>query len=69
MGKVKILIADGHTMVREGTRQILGQEVDLDVIAEASDDEKAARLARDLKTAVVIINIAILKPGSIETAK
>ncbi|MBA7612073.1 Protein-glutamate methylesterase/protein-glutamine glutaminase [subsurface metagenome] len=45
MGKTKILIADDHAVVREGTRQILEQEPDLDVVAEAADGEEAVRLA------------------------
>jgi len=45
MGKIKILIADDHAVVREGTRQILEQEPDLDVVAEAADGEEAVRLA------------------------
>ena len=35
MAKIKILIADDHAVVREGTRQILEQEPDLEVVAEA----------------------------------
>ena len=35
MGKIKILIADDYAVVREGTRQILEREPDLDVVAEA----------------------------------
>jgi DNA-binding NarL/FixJ family response regulator len=45
VGKIKILIADDHAVVREGTRQILEQEPDLDVVAEAGDGEEAVRLA------------------------
>jgi len=35
MDKIKILIADDHAVVREGTRQILEHEPDLEVVAEA----------------------------------
>lgn len=35
LDKIKILIADDHAVVREGTRKILEQEQDLEVIAEA----------------------------------
>lgn len=35
MDKIKILIADDHAVVRAGTRKILEQEQDLEVIAEA----------------------------------
>ncbi|NLE07726.1 MAG: response regulator transcription factor, partial [Dehalococcoidales bacterium] len=41
MDKIRILIADDHAIVREGTRRFLEQEDDLDVIAEAADGEEA----------------------------
>ena len=45
MSNIKILIADDHAVVREGTRQILEQEADIDVVAEAADGEEAVKLA------------------------
>ena len=39
------MIADDHAVVREGTRQILEQEADIDVVAEAADGEEAVKLA------------------------
>ncbi len=49
MPKIKVLIADDHAVVREGTRQILEQQEDMDVVAEAADGEEAIRLAGDLQ--------------------
>lgn len=49
MGKIKILIADDHAVVREGTRQILEHEPDLEVVSEASDGEEAVKLAGSSK--------------------
>jgi NarL family two-component system response regulator LiaR len=69
MGKIKILIADDHAVVREGTRQILEQESDLDVVAEAGDGEEAVRLAGSSKPDVAIIDIAMPKVDGIEATK
>ncbi|MFC1974705.1 response regulator [Chloroflexota bacterium] len=69
MGKIKILIADDHAVVREGTRQILEQEPDLNVVAEAGDGEEAVRLAGDFKPDVAIIDIAMPKLDGIEATK
>ena len=69
MGKIKILIADDHAVVREGTRQILVREPDLDVVAEAGDGEEAVRLAGDFKPDVAIIDIAMPKLDGIEATK
>ena len=69
MGKIKILIADDHAVVREGTRQILEQEPDLDVVAEAGDGEEAVSLAGNCKPDVAIIDIAMPKLDGIEATK
>jgi len=69
MGKIRILIADDHAVVREGTRQILEQEPDLDVVAEAADGEEAVRLADSSKPDVAIIDIAMPKVDGVEATK
>ena len=69
MGKIRILIADDHAVVREGTRQILEQEPDLEVVAEAGDGEEAVRLSGSSKPNVAIIDIAMPKLDGIEATK
>jgi NarL family two-component system response regulator LiaR len=69
MGKIKILIADDHAVVREGTRQILEQETDMDVVAEASNGEEAVKLAGSTKPDVAIIDIAMPVVDGIEATK
>jgi NarL family two-component system response regulator LiaR len=69
MGKIKILIADDHAVVREGTRQILEQEADMDVVAEAADGEEAVRLAGSSGPDVAIIDIAMPRVDGIAATK
>ena len=69
MGKIKILIADDHAVVREGTRQILEKEPDLDVVAEAVNGEEAVKLAGSSKPDVAIIDIAMPVVDGIEATR
>ncbi len=69
MGTIRILIADDHAFVREGTRRILEQEPDLEVVAEAGDGEEAVRLASDLKPDVALIDVAMPKLDGIEATR
>ena len=48
MAKIKVLIADDHAVVREGTRLILEQEPDMEVVGEAGDGEEAVNQDLDL---------------------
>ncbi|MCK4724013.1 MAG: response regulator transcription factor [Dehalococcoidia bacterium] len=69
MAKIKILIADDHAVVREGTRRILEQDQRLEVVAEAADGEEAIRLATNLKPDVAIIDIAMPNIDGIEATR
>ena len=69
MAKIKVLIADDHAVVREGTRRILEQEPDMEVVGEAGDGEEAVNLATSLKPDVAIIDIAMPKLDGIEATK
>jgi DNA-binding NarL/FixJ family response regulator len=69
MDKITIIIADDHTLVREGTRQCLEREDDFEVIAEAADGNEAVRLVNELKPNVAIVDIAMPNLNGIEAAK
>jgi len=67
--RIRILIADDHTLVRDGTRRILEAEQDLEVIAEAGDGEEAVTQASRLSPDVAIIDIAMPKLDGIEATR
>ena len=59
MGKLQILLADDHAIVREGLKRLVDSEADMSVIGEAADGaeaiEKAARLCPD----VVVMDVSM----------
>jgi NarL family two-component system response regulator LiaR len=69
MGKIRILLAEDHAVVREGTRELLDREEDLEVVAEAGDGEEAVRLSTNQHPDVVVMDIAMPKLDGIEATK
>ena len=69
MNKIKIIIADDHAVVREGTRILLERETDMEVIGEAADGEESIRLIKDLKPDVAILDISMPKFNGIEVTR
>ncbi|MEW5984656.1 MAG: response regulator transcription factor [Acidobacteriota bacterium] len=56
---LRIMLADDHTIVRQGLRRIIEEHPDWQVIAEASDGREAVRLANELEPDVVILDITM----------
>jgi len=69
MGKIKVLLAEDHSLVREGTRELLAREQDIQVVAEAGDGEEAVRLATEHRPDLVLMDIAMPKLNGIEATK
>ena len=69
MEKIRILIADDHSLVRDGTRRILEAEEDIEVVAEALDGEEAVQLATELKPDIVLMDISMPKMDGIDATK
>ncbi len=67
--KIGILLAEDHVIVREGTRELLQREADMEVVGEASDGEEAVELTRRLKPNVVVMDIAMPKLNGIEATR
>jgi len=69
VGKTRILIADDHAMVREGTRKLLEQEPDFEVVAEVADGEAAVKAAQELAPDIALIDVAMPKMDGIEATR
>jgi NarL family two-component system response regulator LiaR len=69
MDKIKVLLAEDHVIVREGTREFVQREPDMEVVGEAGDGEEAVTLATKLKPDVIVMDIAMPKLNGIEATK
>ena len=59
MEKIKVLLADDHTVVRQGLRALLEAESDIAIVGEADNGRQALRLALKLIPDVVVIDVAM----------
>jgi len=64
--KIKVLIADDHSVVRTGLTSILGFEKDLTVVGEAADGQQAVERSLKLKPDVVIMDLMMPVLGGVE---
>jgi len=69
MDKIRILLADDHVVVRQGTRELLEREEDIEVVAEAGDGEEAVRLTNSQRPDVAIMDISMPKLNGIEATR
>ena len=67
--KIRVLIADDHTIVRSGLRLLLQTEPDIEVIGEALDGREAVALAESLRPDVILMDIAMPGTSGLEATK
>jgi DNA-binding NarL/FixJ family response regulator len=58
---IKVLLADDHSIVREGLRRIVEESGDLEVVAEAADGREALKQVAELAPDVAVVDISM--PG------
>ena len=69
MGKIKVLLAEDHVIVREGIRERIQREEDMEIVGEAGDGEEAVQLAEQLKPDIILMDIAMPKLNGIEATR
>jgi two-component system, NarL family, response regulator LiaR len=67
--KIKVLLADDHVIVREGTKELVQRQPDMEVVAEASDGVEAVELSRLYRPDVIVMDIAMPNMNGIEATK
>ncbi|HEX6796375.1 MAG TPA: response regulator transcription factor [Ktedonobacterales bacterium] len=67
--KVRVLIADDHTILRAGLKMMLNAQPDIEVVGEASDGHQAVSEAQRLLPDVIIMDITMPECNGIEATK
>lgn len=66
---MKILVADDHAVVREGLRQLLNSQPDMEVVGEAEDGREALEKAKSLRPDITILDIAMPRVSGLEAVR
>lgn len=68
-GRVRVLIADDHRVVREGIQSLLGQESWIEIVGQAADGREAVLMTGALQPDVVIMDISMPELNGIEATR
>jgi DNA-binding NarL/FixJ family response regulator len=69
VNKIRVLLADDHTILREGIRALLSAQPDIEVVGEAANGREAVAKAHDLKPDVVLMDIAMPLLNGLEATR
>jgi DNA-binding NarL/FixJ family response regulator len=61
-GRIRLLVADDHPMLREGLVAVLGTQPDFEVVGEAADGDEVVRIAESLRPDVILLDLEM--PGT-----
>lgn len=67
--KIRVLIADDHTIVRAGVRLLLEAESDIEAVGEAVNGEEALTMAESLRPDVILMDIAMPGTNGLEATR
>jgi DNA-binding NarL/FixJ family response regulator len=66
---IRVLLADDHTIVREGVRLCLEAMGDIAVVAEAGDGQEAVQLATQLRPDVAVVDLTMPRLNGVEAIR
>jgi len=69
MDHLHIVLADDHTLFRQGVRRVLEEQAGWQVVAEASDGAEAVRLTLEREPHIVILEIAMPRLNGVEATR
>jgi len=68
-GKICVLLADDHVVLREATAELVNHQPDMRVVGQASTGEETIRLARQLGADVVVMDIAMPRGSGLDATR
>ncbi len=69
MNKIRVLLADDHTILRDGIRALLDDQADIEVVGEAQDGQATVKMTAQLLPDVVVMDIAMPLLNGLEATR
>src|SRR5262245_9383581 len=69
MDKIRVLLADDHTVIRQGLRALLDAQKDITVVAEAGTGRQAVQLTKQHRPEVVVMDVAMPLLNGLEATR
>jgi two-component system, NarL family, response regulator LiaR len=66
---IRIILADDHVMLRQGTAELLRRQPDIDVVGEATNGQEAVLLAQQVKPDIVVMDVRMPVLSGIEATR
>ena len=67
--RIRVLLADDHTIVRQGVRMCLEAMGDIDVVAESEDGQTAVHLAQQLRPDVAVVDLTMPRLNGVDAIR
>jgi two-component system response regulator NreC len=69
MSRIRVLLADDHTILRDGIRALLDDQADMEVVGEAEDGQATVKMTAELQPDVVVMDIAMPLLNGLEATR
>ena len=69
MEQIRVILADDHTILRQGLRSLLSEEKDIVLVGEATDGREAVQLTEELQPDVVVMDISMQMLNGVDATR
>ena len=67
--KLRVVLADDHTLVREGIRRLIDDQDDIEIVGEAKNGTEAVRLVAELRPSILLVDLSMPDLTGVEVTR